>query len=384
MGPVPKPSSPIERETSGSAGREVAAPGDTEASSPDTATRDRLVGDSPAMQRLREVMLRVAGRDCTVLIQGPTGTGKELVARALHQGSRRTRHPFVPVDCTTLRDTLFESQLFGHIRGAFTGAERDSLGFIRSADRGTVFLDEVGELPLETQAKLLRVLQEQQVVPVGATRGVPINTRFLAATHRDLRAMVARGEFRSDLYFRLNVVQLDVPALVDRHGDVPALIDYRLARLAALYEEPVRRFDGQAHGQLLAYPWPGNVRQLNNAVEHAFVLSEDDPIPADALPTYLRESLQASNRDAAATAELTTQTRLRRPTPASSIDLGVMPLEAAQRMLVTNALRATRGHQGQAAELLQIERRRMYRFVQKYDLDPKAIGHAPDLDPRHG
>ncbi len=320
-------------------------------------SRYALVGKSDAMSRLGQTIDLIAARSCTVLIHGPSGSGKELVARNIHMQSHRSDSVMVPVDCTTLSDTLFESQLFGHVRGAFTGAERDTLGFIRSADTGTVFLDEIGELPLPAQSKLLRVMQEQQVVPVGGTEAIPVDVRFVAATHRNLEEMVERGDFRADLFFRLNVVQLNVPALSERHDDLQVLIDYRLRRLATAYGEELRHFDNEAIVRLLSYDWPGNVRQLNNAIEHAFVMSTSVEIPAAALPDYVQGTASRASTE-------------------RIFDMGVLPLDDAQRQLVVNALRATGGNQGRAAELLQIERRRMYRFVQKYKIDVKKVAEV--------
>src|SRR5262245_47953504 len=198
----------------------------------------RLIGNSDAMQRLRRLIEALGGRDCTVLIQGESGTGKELAAREIHQRSARRAGPFVPVDCTTLRDTLFESQLFGHVRGAFTGADKPTLGFFRSADLGTLFLDEIGELPLHIQAKLLRCIQEGEVVPLGAVTPIKVNVRIIAATHRELAAMVREGTFRADLYYRLNVASLNVPPLRMRKEDIALLTRHTLDDLARIYQEP--------------------------------------------------------------------------------------------------------------------------------------------------
>lgn len=301
------------------------------------------------MCRLRESIAVVARRDSSVLIQGETGTGKELVALEVHRQSGRSDAPFVPVDCTTLRDSLFESQLFGHSKGAFTGAHRDTLGFARAAQGGTLLLDEVGELDLVNQAKLLRFLQDRAVVPLGSIRPIPVDLRVLAATHRDLAAMVEEGTFRQDLYYRLNVVGLRPPPLRERLEDVPALIEHMLGRLARLYDEPVKVIDPAVVDRLCRWTWPGNVRELINVVESAFVMAGEGQIEIDHLPRAYRD------------------------TPETNVDCdersaGVLSLDQAQRRAIEQALRTTGGHQGNAARLLNVERRRLYRMVDRLDL----------------
>lgn len=306
-----------------------------------------FVGHSADVEVLRRLIDAVSGRMCTVLICGESGTGKELVARQIHASGLRADRPFVPVDCTTLSDTLIESQLFGHEKGAFTGADRASLGFFRAADGGTLFLDEVGELPTAMQSKLLRCLEEQAVVPLGGVEAVPIDVRVLAATHRDLKAMVARGEFREDLYFRLNVVRIEVPPLRTRKSDLVCLAEHFLKRQAELYDERLKTLSSDAISALMAYDWPGNVRELANAIEHAYVLSGDDTIAARDLPTFVQ---------AASVSDLT------------SGDGPVVPLAVAERALITRALQAANGNRSRAATMLQIDRRRLYRKIRSYGL----------------
>ena len=219
--------------------------------------RSGLIGQSSAAARLRSLIGGVAQRACTVIIHGESGTGKELVAREIHAASARSDGPFVPVDCTTLRDTLFESQLFGHVKGAFTGAERATLGFFRAADGGTLFLDEIGEMALPVQAKLLRCVQDRAVVPLGGVDPIPVNIRIVAATHRNLKAMVRRGEFREDLYFRLNVVRINVPPLRERREDIAALAEHFLEYFARIYEEPSRALSPEAIRALELHDWAG-------------------------------------------------------------------------------------------------------------------------------
>ena len=256
---------------------------------PDSCTMDfrGLVGDSPAMRHLCKMACEVAKRRSTVIVLGETGTGKELLARYIHQRSDRADRPFVPVDCASLPEPLFESQLFGHAKGAFTGASRDALGAIRSANHGTLFLDEVGELNLNVQAKLLRALQERAVVPVGESTPRPVDIRVISATHRDLQAMVRSGEFRQDLFFRLHVIVLMMPALRDRREDVLALCNHFLGIQAEIYGEERKSLSDDAADALQAYPWPGNIRELGNAMEQAHVLAVGDVIGLTDLPAHI-------------------------------------------------------------------------------------------------
>ena len=254
--------------------------------------------DTPApttrRTRLLEEIRAVSGHDCTVLLCGESGSGKEYVARQIHGASRRAAGPFVAVDCTTLRDTLFESQLFGHVRGAFTGADHATLGLFRAADGGTLMLDEVGELPLGMQAKLLRCIQERAVVPVGGTEPIAADVRLIAATHRDLREMVRRGEFREDLYFRIHVVRLDLPPLRARSDEIIPLAEEFLQTRAAAHGAACKSLTHGAQRVLLRYEWPGNVRELQNAMEHALVFSTGCQIAENDLPGFVREGATGS------------------------------------------------------------------------------------------
>jgi transcriptional regulator with GAF, ATPase, and Fis domain len=232
-----------------------------------------MVGNSQALVALLRRVERTADTDATVLVQGETGCGKELIARALHSHSRRHQRPLVKVNCGAVPPSLLESELFGHVKGAFTGAIDRRVGRFELADGGTLFLDEIGELPLETQVKLLRVLQEQEFEPVGSSKTVRVDVRIIAATNRDLSAEVAAGRFRSDLFFRLNVVPLTVPPLRERAADVPQLVTFFLARFTAKFGHRIERVDRGTMDRLVAYPWPGNVRELQNVIERAVVLS---------------------------------------------------------------------------------------------------------------
>jgi DNA-binding NtrC family response regulator len=319
-----------------------------------------LIGESDAIERLRRLIEALARRDCTVLIHGESGSGKELTARAIHRSSPRSGAPFVPVDCTTLRDTLFESQLFGHVRGAFTGADKPTLGFFRSADKGTLFLDEIGELPLHIQAKLLRCIQEGEVVPLGAVAAVRVNVRIIAATHRDLAKMMREGTFRADLYYRLNVACLSVPPLRERKQDIALLARHALVTLARLYGETPKTLSTAAMHALHQYDWPGNVRELVNGIEHALVFAGNPQIMPDDLPSNVRR-----NGSNAVPAEL----------PAIDADT-IVTLDAGQRNLVARAMHAANGNQTRAAQMLAIERHRLRRILRRYHLEHLARPHS--------
>ncbi len=251
------------------------------------APEDEFVGVSPAITRLKADARSVAAQPSTVLLLGETGSGKEMAARFIHASSPRAGNAFIPVDCSTLSESLFESQLFGHVKGAFTGAVCNTLGFLRAANGGTLFLDEIGELPLTLQAKFLRVLQERCCVPVGDTRAVPLDIRLICATNRNLRHMVTDRLFRQDLFFRINVIALKVPPLRERTDDILPLASFFLARHAELAAKPCKLLSEHAAESVVRYQWPGNIRELFNALEHAFVLSSGDRIELTDLPAPL-------------------------------------------------------------------------------------------------
>lgn len=312
-----------------------------------SARNPQFVGNSACVEFLGSRIEAVSRRSCTVLIQGETGVGKELAARQIHTSSTRAAGPFVPLDCTTCSDTLFESQLFGHVKGAFTGAEQATLGFFRAADGGTLFLDEVGELTLPAQAKLLRCIQDRAVVPLGGVEPLPVNVRLIAATHRDLGEMAGRGRFRRDLYFRLSVVCVHVPPLRERRYDVALLAEHFLRQAADLYEEPTKTLSADAIEALEAYDWPGNVRELQNAVEHVCAFCPDRVVGASDLPRHVRTS--PAKRQLGS-------------------DPTVIPLNEAERSLIAKALRAAGGNQTRAAGMLGVERHRLHRKILRYGL----------------
>ena len=244
---------------------------------------ERIAGVSEWSRRLREDILRIARHPSNVLVLGPSGTGKELIARAIHAASPRVEKPFIPVDCAVTTGSLFASHMFGHVKGAFTGAVSSALGCFRAADGGTIFLDELGEMEPELQAKLLRVLQERAVVPVGSHQEIPVNVRVVAATNRSLSAEVERGRFREDLYYRLNVVAIQTLPLKDRVEDIPSIAQRYLSQLASRHGMPARTLSDAAIDLLCRYSWPGNVRELENVLERAVMFSSGDEIEPDLL-----------------------------------------------------------------------------------------------------
>ncbi|MFK5927175.1 MAG: sigma-54 dependent transcriptional regulator [Desulfuromusa sp.] len=244
-----------------------------------------LIGNSPVMSKLIALMERVAPSQVNVLITGESGTGKELVAKALHLNSDRKKHPFVPINCGAIPENLLESELFGHEKGAFTGADKRKEGLFESADNGTLFLDEIGELPMGMQVKLLRVLQEREFRRVGGTSNIPLNIRLVAATNQDLSEMIKTGDFREDLFYRLNVVSIELPPLRTRHDDIPLLVNSFYNRLTG---KDVYSIEKQALELLLNYDWPGNVRELENLVERCVVLGDTDELTVECLPEQIK------------------------------------------------------------------------------------------------
>jgi len=293
-----------------------------------------LIGEDAAINRIAHHAERAAQVECTVLITGETGTGKEVWARLLHRLGPRQDKAFVPVNCAALTATLAESQLFGHVKGAFTGAAGESLGVFRSAQGGMVFLDEVGDMPLELQPKLLRVLQEGEVTPVGAAHPVKIDVQIAAATNRDLLRDVEEGRFREDLYYRLNLVELHMPALRDRREDIPMFIDYFSRKFAARYQQPVWKPDAAALLRFCEYRWPGNVRQLSFVIEQSYVLLCEPKLPGNS---------EASDK--------------------RSTSLPFTNLGRLRKAAVEQALRLTGGHKGQAAQLLGVHANTLTRLL---------------------
>jgi DNA-binding NtrC family response regulator len=311
-----------------------------------------LLGQSPEMEKLFRIMARVAQSLHPVLILGESGTGKELVARAIHANGSGAGKPFVPVDCGSLAPTLIESELFGHVKGAFTGAHRPSDGLLVAAGSGTVFLDEIGELPLDLQAKLLRALQEKEVRPLGGNHAVPIKARVLAATHQDLQAMVEQGKFRRDLYYRLNVVKITMPPLRERREDIPLLAAHFLERNSREMGRPFR-LSAETLAYLADYAWPGNVRELSNAIDRACSTSSGEVIAMGDMTTAIHDAWN--------------QAKAGRRKPASE-DAGVAVKTLAEREkeAILTTLDQVKGDKLLAARLLDIGKTTLYRKLKEY------------------
>jgi len=323
------------------------------------ATLDTILGTSEPMVGLKRQIKKLAPVGTTVLVTGESGTGKELVARALHALSPRAAMPFVPVNCGAIPAGLIESELFGHAKGAFTDARSAKRGLFSEADGGTLFLDEVGELPAAAQIKLLRVLQEGEVRPVGENRPEKVDVRVVAATLRDLTKLVERGEFREDLFYRLNVVNLQIPALRDRSADILALAHSFIQRFNRELnrQEPITGFSPEAEALLVAYPWPGNVRELENALERAVLLAEGAQIQPENLPDKLSQDARS------APASMGT------PSPTSDLSLK-KAMRALEESYIRSALRRTRGNRTRAAEVLEISHRALLYKIKEYGIDP--------------
>jgi DNA-binding NtrC family response regulator len=329
-----------------------------------------LVGHSPEMEKLYRILSKVAYSTHPVLILGESGTGKELVARSIHFNGPNAAKPFVPVDCGSLVPTLIESELFGHVKGAFTGADRAKEGLLSSADGGTVFLDEIGELPLDLQAKLLRALQEKEVRPVGATQTKPISARVLAATNRDLAAMVEQGRFRKDLYFRLNVVNLRIPPLRDRRGDIATLAMYFLEQRQK--ESGVKRtFSDDTLRVLSEYDWPGNVRELENAIERACALSSGPMLHMGDLPTQLQDFRM--QRGPIIPPDDDEEIGLNRVMRGETGKGGIVSIAEMEKQAILGTIRQLKGDKLMAAKLLGIGKTTLYRKLKEYGI-PEELG----------
>jgi two-component system response regulator HydG len=323
-----------------------------------------IIGDSPAIRQVLELVEQVADSRATVLITGESGTGKELVARALHERSSRASAPFVAVNCAAMPATLLESELFGHVRGAFTDARRSRPGLFVQAGEGTLFLDEIGEITPEIQVKLLRVLQERKLRPVGGDTEVPFAARLVAATNRDLQAEVDAGRFRADLYYRINVVRIDVPPLRRREGDVLLLAQHFLRRHAQRNNKQVEGISAPAARRLLDYGWPGNVRELENCIERAVALAKYSEITVDDLPDALQQSAE--------------------PTPVVTENPEDMPtLDEMQRQYIHTVIEACQGNKTLAARVLGLDRRALYRRLHQLGLmaTPARAENGPAAGP---
>jgi len=322
-----------------------------------------IIGNSPGMKRVFDLVRQVAPTDATVLLLGESGTGKELFARALHQLSPRSGNRFVALNCAALTETLIESELFGHVKGAFTGAQQAKIGKIEYASGGTLFLDEVGDMPLPTQAKLLRVIEDLRVVPVGSNEERPVNVRFLAATNRNLEKKIRAGEFREDLFYRLAVVTLEVPPLRDRLEDLPLLVDHFAREFAGRHGREVSRVRDEVIDRLRRHAWPGNVRELRNAVETMVVLDRDGELGLDDLPRPLREGGPPGEAPAASPSAPAGP-----GAPEPGYRLEGKSLEEVERDLIAATLAAVDGNRQKAASRLKMGERTLYRKIKEYGL----------------
>ncbi len=306
----------------------------------------QLVGQSPQIQRIMRLVTKVAQNRYPVLILGESGTGKEMVARAVHYNSPERDRPFIPVDCGALVPTLIESELFGYVKGAFTGANRNHTGLLEAADGGTVFLDEIAEMPVDLQSKLLRAIQEKEIRPVGSSKRVKINVRIVAATNRNLEVAVAEGSFRKDLFFRLNVVSIKLPPLRERPADIPLLVDYFLQRYSPA-NAPMRHFSDEAMTRLQRYDWPGNVRELENCIERAIALSSGPRMEVTDLPSSLQQSMTL---------------------PPVSGPASIRTIAEMEKDAIMNALMQLHGDKLLAAKLLGIGKTTLYRKLKEYSI----------------
>ena len=317
----------------------------------DDSWRKEIITRNPAMEDVLARARLVADSDASVFIYGESGTGKELIARAIHNASRRREEPFVAINCGAIPEQLLESELFGHVKGSFTGAVRDHKGLFQTANKGTLFLDEIGDMPLPLQVKLMRVLQERQVRPVGSTQSFDVDVRVISATHRNIEAEMSAGNFRDDLYYRLNVVALHLPPLAERREDIPLLASYFLTRIAEKYERNISGFAPEAVEVLVSAPWPGNVRQLHNVVEQAVALATTPLIPA----SLVQQAIQHQSSEFASFEDARRK---------------------FERDYLAQILRITDGNVTQAARLAKRNRTEFYKLLQRHQLDPKLFKNA--------
>ncbi len=333
----------------------------TKAVSQMKAVEEEIVGASEALERVKKMIVKVAGSNSTVLIRGESGTGKERIARAMHKASPRSGERFQAVNCAAINENLLESELFGHEKGSFTGAVSEKKGLFEISDKGTLFLDEIGEINISMQAKLLRALQEKEVMRVGGTKPIKVDVRVLAATNRDLEAMVKDGRFREDLYYRLNVIPINIPPLRQRRDDIQMLMDYFLHKHCANAARPMK-FSAEAKKMIMEYSWPGNVRQLESAIERAILLAEGDEITIEDLPVEIRSAAQS---EGAGGFKL----------PPEGISF-----EDLERSLIIQAMEQTGWNITRAAKLLGLSFRTMQYRLDKFGIKRPNRGKGDEIE----
>ena len=316
----------------------------------DRYTFHDMIGKSPTMQHIFEMVNVVASTDATILIEGATGTGKDLLAKVIHSASRRSGKPFVKVNCAAIPDNLLESEMFGYVKGAFTGAEKDKTGRFQEADGGTIFLDEIGDLPLALQAKLLRVLEDREFYRLGSRHTIKVNVRIISASNRNLENLVKKRLFREDLYYRLNVFRIELPELKDRHVDLPILIGHILRRLSVTRGVRLPEVSERVMEILLNYNYPGNVRELENILEHALIICQEDSIQARHLPEYL-QAYHAAHKP---------------PPPRSPKQIDVPDIE--ERDIIISMLQQQNWHRSKTAKALDMDRTTLWRKIKKYGI----------------
>jgi PAS domain S-box-containing protein len=308
-----------------------------------------MVGKDPAIQKIFEIVPVVASSDATILIEGPTGTGKDVLAKVIHNASTRSKKPLVKVNCAALPDNLLESEMFGYVKGAFTGAETDKPGRFQEADGGSIFLDEIGDLPLSLQAKLLRVLEDKEFYPLGSRKTTKVDVRIISATNQNLAQLVAEKRFREDLFYRLNVMRLDLPPLKNRRGDIPLLISHILKRLCATRDTMVEKFSNDAMEVLLNYDYPGSVRELENIIEHALIVCQEKIIERNHLPLSLQDGIAS-------------------PLPEEEKRPFDREIEFSEKTLILDTLRKYNWNKGKTAAALDINRSTLWRKMKKYNI----------------
>ena len=308
-----------------------------------------MVGKDPAIVKIFEIVPVVASSDATILIEGPTGTGKDVLVKVIHNAGQRSKKPLVKVNCAALPDNLLESEMFGYVKGAFTGAETDKPGRFQEADGGTIFLDEIGDLPLSLQAKLLRVLEDKEFYPLGSRKTTQVDVRIISATNQNLERLVSEKRFREDLFYRLNVMRLDLPPLKDRRGDIPLLISHILKRLCATRDTMVEKFSNNAMEVLLNYDYPGNVRELQNIIEHALIVCQDRIIERNHLPLSLQGGVPV-------------------PLPTEEKRPFDKEIEFSEKTIILDRLQKFNWNKGKTAAALDINRTTLWRKMKKYNI----------------